>query len=111
MTDKQTKRNNLIDRVKPYQWKPGQSGNPNGRPPNVKYISEGLREYLEAHPDELKKMIAAAVKKSMAGDIQAFREVADRTEGKVTETHKFEGEIPVSIRYKLKEEENAQGTE
>ena len=75
---------------------PGQSGNPAGRPPGKKYISEAMREYLEANPGKLKEMVQAAVDKSLEGDIMALKEIADRTEGKVKDELKLTGEILVS---------------
>ena len=43
----------LAKQLKPYQWKKGQSGNPNGRPKG-KTLKEFAREYLETLPDEEK---------------------------------------------------------
>lgn len=39
--------------LKPYTWKKGQSGNPNGRPKG-KTLKEFAREYLENLPDDEK---------------------------------------------------------
>ena len=39
--------------LKPYTWKKGQSGNPNGRPKG-KTLKEFAREYLEGLPDDEK---------------------------------------------------------
>lgn len=39
--------------LKPYMWKKGQSGNPNGRPKG-KTLKEFAREYLENLPDDEK---------------------------------------------------------
>ena len=39
--------------LKPYLWKKGQSGNPDGRPPG-KTLKEFAREYLMSLPDEEK---------------------------------------------------------
>lgn len=47
-TDKQVPK-----QLKPYIWKKGQSGNPNGRPKG-KTLKEFAREYLESLPDDEK---------------------------------------------------------
>ncbi len=41
------------DYIKPYMWKKGQSGNPNGRPKG-KTLKEFAREYLQTLPDDEK---------------------------------------------------------
>ena len=35
------------DKTKPFRWKPGQSGNPRGRPPGRKSAFRGLRELMD----------------------------------------------------------------
>lgn len=70
------------------RWKPGQSGNPAGRPPNTKYVSDYLRELLEQH-DKAENMpgalaVAMAIyTEAKAGTPAAFLELLNRTEGKV----------------------------
>lgn len=49
--EKQSKKQ--YDWLAGYQWKKGQSGNPNGRPKG-KTLKEFAREYLESLPDEEK---------------------------------------------------------
>jgi uncharacterized protein DUF5681 len=70
------------------QFAAGSSGNPAGRPPSRKYLSEALREWLAA-PSEIDPqatnadILAAAVgKAALEGNIAAIEIVADRTEGK-----------------------------
>lgn len=43
----------VAKQLQPYQWKKGQSGNPNGRPKG-KTLKEFAREYLESLPDDEK---------------------------------------------------------
>ena len=56
------------------KWKPGQSGNPKGRPPGTGEIGQ-LRDAIRVHvPD----MIAAMVKAAKHGDAQAARLLLER---------------------------------
>ena len=69
------------------KFPPGSSGNPNGRP-KLTRLSESLREQLsEISPDADEQTIAEQIAKTLiklalSGDVQAIREIADRTEGK-----------------------------
>ena len=66
-------------------WKPGQSGNPGGRP-RRDAISAALRQQLAVQVSDdrsVADVIAAAlIKRALGGDVRAIREVADRTEGR-----------------------------
>ena len=108
---------NFGDSGKPYQWKPGQSGNPGGRPPGILYISDRLRELLardagngKTNADLVAEVILGGIL-DPSGNLKhgintaLVKELLDRMEGKVPETHKIEGDIPVSIVYRLKESE------
>lgn len=71
-------------------FKPGQSGNPNGRPRSA-LLSDALRrELVEQMPDAPEKTIAEGVaakliERALSGDVQAIKEVFDRAEGKVSQ--------------------------
>jgi hypothetical protein len=56
-------------------FEPGQSGNPEGRPPGIKDRRVALREHLEPHAPEL---IAAVVAKAKEGDMAAMRLCLER---------------------------------
>lgn len=65
-------------------WKPGQSGNPGGRPKR-KPISDAYTAILEAkNTDGVTgaQMIALAMfKQALKGNVQAVKEITDRVEG------------------------------
>lgn len=88
-------------------WAPGESGNPNGRPPNIRYLSEiartlfkekGRGKFKGMTKDEI--IVEALYNEATKGNTKAIEMLHDWTEGKVTDTHRFEGAIPVSIVYK-----------
>ena len=66
------------------RWKPGESGNPAGRPKS-KPFKDALQAILD-NPDQLAKTAAALVARSHTGDVGAIKEIADRLDGKVTDT-------------------------
>jgi Family of unknown function (DUF5681) len=74
------------DKIKPYRFQPGQSGNPGGRP--RKYITEVYEQLaLEPVPKRGGKTYAqllalAQFRKALKGNTVAAKEVTDRLEGK-----------------------------
>jgi hypothetical protein len=71
--------------LKPF--KPGQSGNPNGRPKKA-LLSDALRRQLAitapGMPErtQAEAIASALIAEAIAGNVQAAREVGDRSEGK-----------------------------
>jgi hypothetical protein len=64
----------MTNKIPANQWKPGQSGNPAGRPPGQSAITR-LRAQLEPDaPQILETMVAAA----KGGDVQAARLILER---------------------------------
>ncbi len=70
-------------------WKPGESGNPNGRPPmteaqrlEAKAKRDFVKEYKEALRDALPLISPVLIAKAMEGDMAAIKEVNDRVMGK-----------------------------
>ena len=61
-------------------WKPGESGNPNGRPPKEKAISNLIREKINGA-----KFVEILLDKAYEGDMTAIREILNRLEGKPIE--------------------------
>jgi hypothetical protein len=69
------------------RFKKGETGNPSGRPKLTK-LTEALREQLtEEMPSAPERTVAEAIARALirmalSGNVQAAREIADRTEGK-----------------------------
>jgi len=72
-------------------WKPGQSGNPNGRPKKEVCIPDILRDLLskplptDKKSTYLKQICFVAIEQAINGDKDARNWIADRTEGKAVE--------------------------
>jgi len=92
-------------------WKPGQSGNPGGRQKDI--LTPLLREFLNADDEAekiavVKQLIGIAKSPGMRGQVAALREIFDRIDGKVPETHKIESDVPITIIFKEVESESIQ---
>ena len=76
-------------------FKPGQSGNPNGRPKGSRNRSTIVKELLEAlHASGLPNVevaTAAIVKKALDGDVVAWEKLMDSGYGKVKDVQQLEG--------------------
>ncbi len=66
-----------IQNLKP--WKPGQSGNPGGRPKRD-WAAEIARAVFERNADAIERAFARALRK---GNVRAFKVLADRAYGRV----------------------------
>jgi len=89
---------NSLAVLKKHGFKPGKSGNPKGRTPNIKYVSEALRDLLASDKtlaDKLARKLAnRALKNSY--DLSLLFE---RTEGKVVQP--IEGQIDSDIVFNI----------
>ncbi len=66
-------------------WKPGQSGNPGGRP-RKQLLDELLEDLLTSNHSELARELAGAlIARARKGDIRAIQLIAERTQGKPTQ--------------------------
>lgn len=62
-------------------WKPGESGNPSGRPKS-KPLTDACFEHLSKHPKDLSAVARALITQAKRGSVKAFSALADRLEGK-----------------------------
>lgn len=77
-------------------FKPGQSGNPAGRPKGSRNRQTIVKEALEAILEGSKQTVvdaitAAAIAKAMTGDIPAFNALMDSGYGKLTDKQEISG--------------------
>jgi len=118
IVDKQSSYNR-IDNLKGKGWKPGESGNPNGRPKKGEAWADVANELLNSKEiDITMKMadgkvkrlslesdksfrhavIVGMIKEAMNGNVQAAKELADRTEGKSKERREVTNKVePIKI--------------
>jgi hypothetical protein len=75
------------------QFKPGKSGNPNGRPKQIPALEKLLSDIPETDYEDI---IAALVKKAKKGEVRAAEVLFDRAWGKAKES--LEITVPASTR-------------
>ncbi len=69
-------------------WKPGQSGNPAGKPKGARNRSTIYRQHLEKlgkSGQVVDDIVLAAIDKALTGDINALKELMDSGYGKVAD--------------------------
>jgi len=75
-------------------WKPGQSGNPGGRPKKLP-ITDAIREALARDMGDGRTMadvvVDVLIEAAKKGDMAAIRELADRAEGKPVQVNHISG--------------------
>jgi hypothetical protein len=75
------------ENIKQHEYKPGQSGNPAGRP-KMPDLSEAIAKILNEEKDgktALDAILAALRAKAAKGDVRAAQELLDRGFGKATQ--------------------------
>lgn len=99
-TTAKQRKNKGHENIKKHQWKPGQSGNPSGRPKGMT-LTKLLRQRMdEGFLDKLAEMV---LEKASEGDIKAFQEIFDRLDPKTakhevkTETERSREEMEAEL--------------
>lgn len=92
----------------PHRWKPGQSGNPKGRP--KKQLTDMVYAKILNSPEN-RKAIEESVKKIVTGGRMAsvlmLREMAERVEGKVEQSVNVNAEVNISLAEVIQERRKA----
>lgn len=101
-------------------YKPGQSGNPSGRPENHRAFGPTAKELLSSNNIEIKMningntkelkitsdkniyyaIVCALIHEALGGNIQAIKELLDRTEGTSKQTLELNGNIRIENKHK-----------
>jgi hypothetical protein len=81
----------------PFGWKRGQSGNPRGRPPVRRSITDALRQLSEERVDETRTRVQALAdvlwKLALEGNVTAAKEILDRLEGRSPQHISVDGNV------------------
>lgn len=85
----------------------GQTGNKNAEKPRI--WSDALRKYAVQNPKEVAKAAETLWKKAAEGDVQAAREIADRMEGKPTQSIDAKVDASVTVELVRFDEDKAPG--
>jgi hypothetical protein len=70
---------------KGHKWKPGESGNPAGRPKKGYSITEAFKSMFEAEPNTKAQVVDVIKQKALQGDTAALKMVWEYMDGKPTQ--------------------------
>lgn len=87
------------EHLEKFQWKKGQTGNPEGRPTGSISITETLKKFLRRNPQALEDIVIALIEEGRLGNMTATKEMLERIDGKVAERHTIEGELPIKLLF------------
>lgn len=91
-------------------WKPGESGNPRGRPLKGQSMAEAIRDELDdsgrGRTTKRQRIARKAVALAIGGDAAAMRYVRDTTEGTPQRNVNLSGDLDVGVTIVLTEDED-----
>ena len=84
---------------KEHQYQPGESGNPGGVP-GGKSITAELRKLIDkgTNAEDVAQVLYDIAMKGSRAQVEALKELLNRTDGKVPDTHKIESDVPIIIQ-------------
>lgn len=105
-----------MTKAKRTSFKPGQSGNPNGRPPKGESLTEILKSQLDDYVRDkdgkpTKKTYREIISQRLialaaSGDVSCLKYVFDRTDGYPTQAAKVETEMSIVVKAPDPEEDD-----
>ena len=78
------------------QCKPGESGNPGGRPKS-KPITDLLRKLIEEDPEQAKAIVRKLLEQAKKGSLGHFKELTDRIEGPVVQQQESKADVMLKV--------------
>jgi len=102
------KKHALTPEMEAKKWQPGQSGNPGGVPKG-KSITAELRKLIDkgTNAEDMAQILFKIAEKGSRAQMEALKELLNRTDGKVPDTHKIESDVPVIIQPVVYKREDA----
>ena len=91
------KKRGNVENLRPYQWKPGQSGNPSGRKKTPNEVRDMLKDALEDAVKTLIELSQHAEKDSVR--YQAAQDLVDRVLGKPTQPLDIDQNNAVKVEF------------
>ncbi len=82
-----------------HQFKPGESGNPKGRPTGTSLTAIIKRVLAEKDGEGAERLIAVAVRQAHKGDFRFWNALIERNEGKVADHISADGKLTVEVVY------------
>lgn len=84
--------------IKATSWKPGQTGNPNGRPPKGYSITETVREMMTKKPATKKALGTKILEMALQGDISAIKTIWSYMDGTPVQSNIISGDEKNPVR-------------
>lgn len=76
-----------------HKWKPGESGNPLGRPKKGHSITETIRAMMDERPEIKKALAAKVLQMASEGDITAMKTIWNYIDGMPTQKQEISAEV------------------
>lgn len=87
-------------RIEAWQWRPGQSGNPGGRPKGL--IGASLHDYLTRNKGvKLEEMVKGAIESAIKGNPKALAVIRDSVDGRPAQSIDINANVTMTLADRL----------